>query len=585
MKRLAAALAVGTLVLTAGLTLATGTGPAVAAPVTDFEPGHLISDSIMYDTTTMSGDAVERFLADKGAACRPTAAGYTCLKDYRESTPTRAADALCPGSYAGAAAESAGRIIAKAATACGINPQVLVVTLQKEQGLVTASGGRTAATYARALGFGCPDNSGGVCNPEYAGFANQVYSAAKQLKRYAANPQNYAYKAGRDNSVLFHPDRACGSSTVRIQNQATASLYNYTPYQPNAAALAAGSGTGDACSSYGNRNFHLFFTSWFGSPKQRTPLGVVDVVRPLGATGLQVAGWAFDPDVPTAIGVHVYVDGRAAAATTASAERPDVRSIYGKGFVSGYDARFAVGPGDHEVCVYGIDANGGTNVLLGCRRVSVVNHTPLGVVDVARAVGTQGIQVAGWAFDRDVTTAIGVHVYVDGVATAAITASGPRPDVQAIYGAGAISGYDTTVPATPGPHQVCLYGIDADEGLNVLLGCRTVEVIGNRTPLGVLDIVRDVGAGRVQVAGWTFDPDLRTPISVHVYVDGRATQAAQAAVPRPDVLAAYGNGATSGYDLSVAVEPGARSVCTYGIDGNGGMNVLLGCRTVVVATP
>ena len=583
MRRVAALLA-GALVVTAGLTAAV-VAPATAAPVTDFEPGHIISDSIMYDTTTMSAAAVEQFLADKGASCRATTAGWTCLKDYRETTPTRAADTLCPGGYAGGANETAGRIIAKAAAACGINPQVLVVTLQKEQGLVTATGGRAAATYARALGFGCPDNSGGVCNPEYTGFANQVYSAAKQLKRYAANPQSYAHKAGRENSILFHPDRACGSSVVVIQNQATASLYNYTPYQPNAAALAAGSGTGDACSSYGNRNFHTFFTTWFGSPKQRTPLGVVDVVRAVGASTVPVAGWAFDPDVEPAIGIHVYVDGRATAATRASTPRPDVKAIYGKGAVAGYDVRFEVSPGDHDVCVYGIDANGGTNVLLGCRRVSVVNHTPLGVIDVARAVGPDRIQVAGWAFDRDVTTAIGVHVYVDGVATAAIGATGARPDVQAIYGAGAVSGYDATVPASPGRHQVCLYAIDANGGINVLLGCRTVDVQGNRTPLGVLDIVRDVGGGQVQVAGWTFDPDLRTPISVHVYVSGRAAQAAQAAIPRPDVLGAYGNGATSGYDLRVPVEPGTHDVCTYGIDGNGGMNVLLGCRPVTVAAP
>ena len=577
MRRTAALLAALTTML-ATLTVAALTATsATAAPVTDFEPGHIISDSVMYDTATMTPEAIQAFVADKGSGCRATQSGWTCLKDYRETTPSRPADALCGRAYDGAPNESAAWIVWKSAVACGINPQVLLVTLQKEQGLVTATAGKSAATYSRALGFGCPDNSGGVCNPEYAGFANQVYSAAKQLRRYAANPQNYAYKAGRDNAVLFHPDRACGSSVVRIQNQATASLYNYTPYQPNAAALAAGSGSGDACSSYGNRNFHLFFTSWFGSPKQRTPLGVIDVVRPFGAGAVQVAGWAFDPDVETAIGVHVYVDGVATAATSASGARPDVKGIYGKGAISGYDARFPVSPGRHEVCVYGIDANGGTNVLLGCRSVDVVNHTPLGVVDVVRDLGSGTVQVAGWAFDQDVTTAIDVHVYVDGVATTGVAASGARPDVQAIYGHGAVSGYDARFTAAPGRHEVCVYGIDANGGINVLLGCRTLDVAGNRTPLGVLDVVRDAGGGNLQVAGWTFDPDLTTPIGVHVYVDGVATMAAQAAIARPDVLGIYGNGATSGYDLRVPAAPGRHSVCTYGFDGNGGMNVLLGC--------
>src|SRR5690606_8182666 len=43
-------------------------------------------------------------------------------------------------------------------------------------------------------------------------------------------------------------------------------LYNYTPYQPNAAALSAGWGTAP-CGAYGNRNFYLYFTGWFGSTR------------------------------------------------------------------------------------------------------------------------------------------------------------------------------------------------------------------------------------------------------------------------------------------------------------------------------
>ena len=34
------------------------------------------------------------------------------------------------------------------------------------------------------------------------------------------------------------------------------------------AALEAGTGEGDACSSYGNRNFSLIYTDWFGNPRQ-----------------------------------------------------------------------------------------------------------------------------------------------------------------------------------------------------------------------------------------------------------------------------------------------------------------------------
>ena len=65
--------------------------------------------------------------------------------------------------------------------------------------------------------------------------------------------------------MLYNPSASCGAKTITIANKATASLYYYTPYQPNSAAIAAGWGTGSSCSSYGNRNFFLYFTSWFGS--------------------------------------------------------------------------------------------------------------------------------------------------------------------------------------------------------------------------------------------------------------------------------------------------------------------------------
>mgnify|MGYP003622897599 CR=1 FL=1 len=50
-----------------------------------------------------------------------------------------------------------------------------------------------------------------------------------------------------------------------LENKATAALYNYTPYQPNRAAMDASPGEGDACTTYGNRNFLRTFTLWFGS--------------------------------------------------------------------------------------------------------------------------------------------------------------------------------------------------------------------------------------------------------------------------------------------------------------------------------
>ncbi len=66
-------------------------------------------------------------------------------ENARQDTYTRPADANCPRTYVGAPAETAATIIAKVGAACGISQQVLLVILQKEQGLVTLSGNNLTA--------------------------------------------------------------------------------------------------------------------------------------------------------------------------------------------------------------------------------------------------------------------------------------------------------------------------------------------------------------------------------------------------------------------------------------------------------
>jgi hypothetical protein len=66
-----------------------------------------------------------------------------------------------------------------------------------------------------------------------------------------------------NNYIQYNPNAACGGSVVNIRSLATSALYRYTPYQPNAGALAAGYGTA-SCGAYGNRNFYLYFEDWFG---------------------------------------------------------------------------------------------------------------------------------------------------------------------------------------------------------------------------------------------------------------------------------------------------------------------------------
>lgn len=248
----------------------------------DFQAGRIIDDVVFYNNNAMNPTQIQQFLNAKVPTCdtngtQPshdttraaygTSQGhpppYTCLKDYSQHVPEviNGGSDLCKSSIS-AGTKSAAQIIYDAAQACGINPQVLIVLLQKEQSLITDDW-PWDTQYRSATGYGCPDTA--PCDAEYYGFFNQVYQAAKAFRRYEANPNSFNYKAVRNNFISYNPNADCGGSNVFIHNQATTNLYIYTPYQPNAAALNNLYGTGDGCSAYGNRNFWRMFTDWFGT--------------------------------------------------------------------------------------------------------------------------------------------------------------------------------------------------------------------------------------------------------------------------------------------------------------------------------
>ena len=126
--------------------------------------------------------------------------------------------------------------------------------------------------YQQAMGFGCPDNTAPgapACDPTYGSFSAQVYQAARHFRNYMDRQYCDAnwctpYRVGQ-KYIAYDVDSSCGGSTVNIENLATSALYSYTPYQPNAAALAAGYGSAEPCGAYGNRNFFNYFTDWFGT--------------------------------------------------------------------------------------------------------------------------------------------------------------------------------------------------------------------------------------------------------------------------------------------------------------------------------
>lgn len=273
--------AVGALAVVAGVLIPFApTHSAHAATASDWDPGYIIDDAVFYDSSAMSATEIQTFLDSRVAACAP---GATCLKSYGQATTTIAPDRYCDG-FTGSSWHTASQIIDQVARSCGISQRVLLVLLEKEQSLVT-SRSPSSWSYSAATGQSCPDTA--PCDPRYSGFFYQVYYAARQFEVYRLNPTSFGYRAGRWNNILYSPNLSCGTRSVFIANQATAALYIYTPYTPNAASLANLYGTGDACSTYGNRNFWRLFTDWFGNPRSYT---VLDGFRPFydaqgGASG------------------------------------------------------------------------------------------------------------------------------------------------------------------------------------------------------------------------------------------------------------------------------------------------------------
>jgi hypothetical protein len=277
-----------------GLMTAIGTQPVSAAAIgSQFNAGRIIDDAVFFNGGAMNAGQIQDFLNQEVPTCDnngnlpfygtynnisysgnilrknldPTLhpAPYTCLKQYYENTTTHVNNIGTPNSIPSGAI-SAAQIIANAAQQYSINPRVLIVMLQKEEGLVQDDWPWTDQ-YQKAMGFGCPDtgpNNTANCNSAYYGFYNQVSHSAAQLRNYTNNPNSFNYTVGL-NTIKWNPNSACGTTQVNIQNQATADLYDYTPYAPNAAALSNLYGTGDSCSSYGNRNFWRYYTDWFGS--------------------------------------------------------------------------------------------------------------------------------------------------------------------------------------------------------------------------------------------------------------------------------------------------------------------------------
>jgi hypothetical protein len=341
------------------------------ATLAGFDPGNIMDDATMANKNSMSEGAIQNFLNTKFANNYKgwSQNGYgvaisgwgTYHVDNGHFVPL-AQESFGNNGLPAAGGQSAAHVIWQAAQDYSVNPQVLLVVLQKEQGLITDNF-PNYTQYTSATGFGCPDT--GPCDSAtYGGFILQVRNAAAFF-REVLNGGWSNYPVGQ-NYIRYNPNVACGGSVINVQNRATSALYRYTPYQPNAAALSVPMGTVVDCGAYGNKNFYDYFTSWFGSTRVQGAAGLMGNIENVSYLNgnILISGWTFDyANINQPNNVDVYIGGPSNSSNVVGSTRiyvgnlsPDVDNIFG---IAG-NHRFSVSipfnscDGTYQIYIYNI---------------------------------------------------------------------------------------------------------------------------------------------------------------------------------------------------------------------------------------
>lgn len=230
----------------------------------NFNPNKLIEDKIFSDTQTFGGAAgIQKFLENKGSVLANTDPQF--LIKLKEPAITFLKQSLEDPEPNLPRLRSAAELIWDTSVQSGLNPQVILVTLNKEQGLITSKTDPNDPDLQRALdhamGFACPDSGG--CGNLFPGFYYQLFGnndssnnrylgAGKSLMKSfntvngrGPNSSNVGDTITLDNTLGGY-DGITPQQTITLSNNSTAALYRYTPHVFN-----------------GNYNFWRFFISWF----------------------------------------------------------------------------------------------------------------------------------------------------------------------------------------------------------------------------------------------------------------------------------------------------------------------------------
>lgn len=232
----------------------------------------LANDNDFVAINSMSTGDIQNFLNSKG--------GF--LKDYSENGRSAAQIIYDAAHGHGEASGSLNGIDINTSTGT-ISPKVILVTLQKEQSLITITT-LDQNRLNKAMGYGCPDSGG--CNPTYQGFTNQVEWAAWQFRyNYEIAGQSASWWQSHYSAPYYYVGNTVSLGwagtyyPVTFSNKATAALMRYTPHV-----------------GFGNYNFWQLGINWFGFSLGNgggTPVGddTDSISSATYKTTIKVNGW------------------------------------------------------------------------------------------------------------------------------------------------------------------------------------------------------------------------------------------------------------------------------------------------------
>lgn len=160
------------------------------SPTTSFNADSVITSANYHNVASMSAADIQSFLDGQPGTLK----SYTA-KDHLGQTKTAA------------------QMIADAAAYWNISPKVILVTLQKEQSLLSAQS-PAATAYQWAMGAGKADS---FTVYKYGGFGNQIWVGTQKLRTNAD-----LYKPGATQTIE--------GTVVHPANDGTFAQYRYTPH-------------------------------------------------------------------------------------------------------------------------------------------------------------------------------------------------------------------------------------------------------------------------------------------------------------------------------------------------------------------